>query len=257
MRGRPQRALMLQAIAAAALDIDHIMERYLADGGTVPVATVREYLSGSVELSARDSNLLADVVNVLGQTSPALPVPHDAHDAADGSPEMSWRELGASGAFLLSDAEKEQARLDAVTRTHLLDTGPEERFDRITRNAQQRFQVSTAIVTLIDDERQFLKSVIGPVEQNMPKARSFCSTAIENSRPLIIRDTFHDEKFKWSPLVLGDPFIRFYAGYPLRSPDGWTVGTLCAIDQRARPFSPSDEHSLRRLALIAEHELAA
>ncbi|PPB50147.1 hypothetical protein C4K88_05635 [Arthrobacter pityocampae] len=257
MHGRPQRALMLQAIAAEALDTDHITKRYLDGGGTAPFAAVRDYLSGSIELPARETNLLADVVNMLAQRSPALPVPHAAHDAADGSSAMSWRELGASSAFMLSDAEKEQARLDAVTRTHLLDTGPEERFDRITRNAQQRFQVSTAIVTLIDDERQFLKSVIGPVEQNMPKARSFCNTAIETSQPLIIRDTFHDEKFKWSPLVLGDPFIRFYAGYPLRSPDGWTVGTLCVIDQQARPFSPSDEHSLSRLALMAEHELAA
>lgn len=253
MRGRPQRALMVQAIAAAALDTDHITDRYRAGGGTAPLAAVHDYLRSSVELPARETNLLADVVNMLGQASPALPVPHVAQDAADGSSAKSWRDLGASSAFLLSDAEKEQARVDAVTRTHLLDTGPEERFDRITRNAQQRFQVSTATVTLIDDERQFLKSAIGSVEQNMPKTRSFCNTAVETSQPLIIRDTFHDEKFKWSPLVLGDPFIRFYAGYPLRSPDGWTIGTLCVIDQRARPFSPSDEKFLRRLAMKAEH----
>ncbi|WP_146069605.1 GAF domain-containing protein [Arthrobacter sp. B0490] len=257
MRGRPQRALMIQAMATVALDVDDITDRYRARGGTASPGAIGEYLDGSADLPLRESDLLADVVNTLCPASSTLPVPHAAQDAADGSSETSRRALGAAGAFLLSDGEKEQARLDAIDRTNLLDTEPEERFDRITRNAQRRFQVSTAIITLIDDKRQFLKSVIGPVEQNMPRARSFCNTTIRRSDPLIIRDTFHDEQFKWSPLVLGEPFIRFYAGCPLRDPDGWIVGTLCVIDQRSRAFSQADERSLRRLATITEHELTA
>lgn len=256
MRGRPQRALMLQAISAAALTIDTVTDRYLASGGTASPEAVSRYLNGLADLPSRESDLLADTVNDLGQKSPALPVPYLAEDTADGSPERSRRALGAAGAFLLSDSEQEQARIDAVARTNLLDTVPEERFDRITRTAQQHFRVSTAIVTLIDDKRQFLKSVIGPVEQNMPRARSFCNTTIRTPDPLIVRDTFHDEHLRWSPLVLGEPFIRFYAGHPLRSPDGWIVGTLCVIDQHTRTFSGADEQSLRRLAEIAEHELA-
>lgn len=257
MRGRPQRALMIQAIAAAALTIDIITDRYLASGGAASPEAIDKYLNGLADLPSRESDLLADTVNDLGMKSPALPVPYLAEDTADDSPERSRRALGAAGAFLLSDSEQEQARIDAVARTNLLDTVPEERFDRITHTAQQHFNVSTAIVTLIDDERQFLKSVIGPVDQNMPRARSFCNTTIRTPNPLVVRDTFHDERFRWSPLVLGEPFIRFYAGYPLRSPDGWVVGTLCVIDQHARTFSEADEHSLRRLAVITENELAA
>ncbi|MHA7240777.1 GAF domain-containing protein [Arthrobacter sp. TMS1-12-1] len=257
MSGRPQRALMIQAIAAAGLKIDDVVGRYLARGGTASPEAIREYLAGLADLPIRESDLLADAVNQSPLEPSTRPVPHAAQDAADGSPEASRRSLGAAGAFLLSDAEKEQARLDAVDRTNLLDTGPEERFDRITHNARQRFQVSTAIITLIDDKRQFLKSVIGPVEQNMPRTRSFCNTTIKGSETLVIRDTFHDEHFRWNPLVLGHPFIRFYAGCPLRDPDGWTVGTLCVIDQHARAFSHDDRRALHRLAAITEHELAA
>lgn len=257
MRGRPQRALMIQAIAAAGLQIDDVLGRYLAEGGTASPGDIHKYLSGLADLPARESDLLADAVNQSPDSPSTRPVPHAAHDAADGSSTTSRRSLGATGAFLLSDAEKEQARLDAVARTNLLDTIPEERFDRITNNAQQRFQVSTAIITLIDDKRQFLKSVIGPVDQNMPRTRSFCNTTIKSRETLVIRDTFHDEHFKWSPLVLGEPFIRFYAGHPLRDLDGWTIGTLCVIDQHARAFSEADRHDLHRLATIAEHELAA
>lgn len=257
MRGGPQRGLMIQAIAAAALTMDVITDRYLTSGGAASPEAVNKYLSGLGDLPSRESDRLADTVNDLGRKSPALPVPYLKEDTAGDSPEQSRRSLGASGAFLLSDSEQEQARIDAVTRTNLLDTPPEERFDRITHTAQRHFEVSTAIVTLIDDKRQFLKSVVGPVEQNMPRARSFCNTTIRTPSPLIVRDTFHDEHFRWNPLVLGEPFIRFYAGYPLRSPDGWIIGTLCVIDQHARTFSDADEHSLRRLAEITEHELAA
>ncbi len=258
MRGRPQWALMIQVMATAALEMEDIAASYRARGGTASLETIDGYLTGLVDLPSRESDLLADTVNDLSRdTSSTLPVPHAAHDAADGSSETSRRALGAAGAFLLSDGEKEQARLEAVDRTNLLDTASEQRFDRITHNAQRRFHVSTAIITLIDDKRQFLKSVIGPVEQNMPRTRSFCNTTIKNSSPLIVRDTFRDDQFKWSPLVLGEPFIRFYAGYPLRGPDGWIVGTLCIIDQHTRAFSQSDERSLRRLATLTEHELTA
>lgn len=257
MHGRPQRALMIQAMVTAALSIDDITHRYLADGGTASPDVIRKYLDGLVDLPSRESDVLADAVNRLGRGSASLPVPCVAHDAPDSSSERSRLALGAAGAFLLSETEQEQARVDAVARTNLLDTAPEERFDRITRNAQRRFAVSTAIVTLIDDERQFLKSVIGPVEQNMPRARSFCNTTIRTPDPLVVPDTFRDEHLRWSPLVLGEPFIRFYAGCPLRDPDGWIVGTLCVIDQHTRAFSRADDRSLRHLATITEHELAA
>lgn len=258
MHGRPQRALIIQALTWSSVTTDEVVDCYRAFGGTAPRDAVREYLRGAADLPFQQSDILADVVNdLLGPTSGAVPVPPVAEDAPEESAETSRHNLGAGGAFLLSDAEKEEERLAAVARTTLLDTVPEERFDRITREARDRFQVSSAIVTLIDDRRQFLKSVIGPVEQNMPRTRSFCNTTILASGPLIVRDTFDDEHFRWSPLVLGEPFIRFYAGYPLRGPGGWTVGTLCVIDQDPRDFSRFDGRSLRRLARVAEHELAA
>lgn len=258
MHGRPQRALIIQALTSSTVTKDEVVDRYHAIGGTAPPDAVRKYLCGATDLPLQQSDILAAVVNdLLEGTSGAVPVPSAAEDAPEDSAEMSRRNLGAVGAFLLSDAEKEQERLAAVARTRLLDTVPEERFDRITREARGHFQVSSATVTLIDDRRQFLKSVIGPVEQNMPRTRSFCNTAILASGPLIVRDTFDDEHFRWSPLVLGEPFIRFYAGYPLRGPGGWTVGTLCVIDQDTRDFSRSDGRFLRRLARATEHELAA
>lgn len=112
-----------------------------------------------------------------------------------------------------------------------------------------------ATVSLIDDHRQFLNSVVGQVPQNMPRKISFCNATIRNAGLLVVNDAQTDERFTTNPLVTGEHYIRFYAGYPLRGPGGWTIGTLCVIDQKPRGFTTEDEQALRRLAEVAQHEI--
>lgn len=121
--------------------------------------------------------------------------------------------------------------------------------------ARDHFNVSSSIVALVDDHKLFLKSVVGPIEQNMPREITFCNATIRNAGPLIVADALEDDRFRTNPLVTGEPFIRFYAGYPLRGFGGWTVGTLCVIDQKPRGFSPQDGRFLRKLARLVEDEI--
>lgn len=249
---------MNAAFRGSLLSFDDLWDAYFTGGGRAAPGAVRAYLQRSADLPVQESNALADALNALMHHDPAaVLVPYAAEDGLSDSPEASRQALGAAGGFLFSDEEKERERVEAVVRTGLLDTPAEQRFDRIVRKAQRRFQCSSAIVTLIDDRRQFLKSVIGSVEQNMPRTRSFCNTTIQTADPLIVHDTFTDDRFKWNPLVLGEPFIRFYAGHPLHNPAGWIIGTLCVIHQDARRFHDDDERDLHAFALEAQHELNA
>jgi GAF domain-containing protein len=147
--------------------------------------------------------------------------------------------------------EDEPARLASLRALNLLDTEPEERFDRITRLATALFSVPTATITLVDESRQWFKSCQGTAGQEDPRDASFCAHVVYNRKPMIVVDTLCDERFTDNPLVLGGPRIRFYAGYPLTLDDGSCVGTLCLLDTRPRTFEESDLERLRDLALIA------
>lgn len=149
----------------------------------------------------------------------------------------------------------EAARLVALRALGVLDTPPEERFDRITRLAQQMFQVPIALVSLVDSNRQWFKSCIGLDVSETPRGVSFCSHAILQNDTLVIPDAKDDPRFADNPLVTGDPFIRFYAGRPLKSTDGHNLGTLCIIDRKPRQLTPGDLLSLKDLAALAENEL--
>jgi GAF domain-containing protein len=147
--------------------------------------------------------------------------------------------LGAAGASFLDAVEAEAERLDSLARTQLLDSPAEERFDRITRRAQRLLKVSSAVIAFIADGRQFLKSVLGPVGQNMPRNITFCDDTIRGTQPLIANDALADEKYRTSPLVTDEPHIRFYPGYPLQGPGGWNIGTFCIIDQEPSILTPA------------------
>jgi PAS domain S-box-containing protein len=149
----------------------------------------------------------------------------------------------------------EAQRLEALRALALLDTPPEERFDRITRLAQRLFDVPVAQLTLVDESRQWFKSSCGLPLGESPRAVSFCAHAILEAHPLVVPDTHLDERFRSNPLVLGAPNIRFYAGQPLRGPLGQRVGTLCVIDRRPRHFTADDLQNLADLALWAEEQL--
>lgn len=258
MNGQIQIRLTTLALSKARITVSELWVKYYAFGGRVSEFEIQAYLGGLLLLSSDERNLLADAMNELLEGTPVnIRVPRSEEDEAAETPEDSRKSLGALGAFLFTAEEAEQERLDAVTRTNLLDTPAEKRFDQYTQQARNYFHVSSSIVALIDDHRMFLKSVIGPIEQNLPREITFCTATIRNAGPLIIPDTLEDDRFRTNPLVLGEPFIRFYAGYPLRGSGGWTVGTLCVIDQKPRGFTPQDGRFLRKLARLVENEINA
>lgn len=151
----------------------------------------------------------------------------------------------------------ETARLATLRVLNLLDTDPEERFDRITRMAQRMFQVPIALITLVDADRQWFKSAQGLDVPETPRDLSFCGHAILSDDVLIVPDARLDPRFADNPIVAGPPHVRFYAGCPVRAPSGHRLGTLCLIDHVARGFDADDQATLRDLAFMVEQQFAA
>jgi sigma-B regulation protein RsbU (phosphoserine phosphatase) len=151
--------------------------------------------------------------------------------------------------------ENEQNRLASLASTELLDSPSEERFDRVTRLAQKLFGVSTATVSLVADDRQFLKSLAGSLDRIIPRADAFCAHTIAAPDTMVVEDAREDDRFRTNPLVTGQPNIRFYAGQPLQGPGGWNIGTLCLIDSEPRTFTSEQQQILRDLAAIVQREI--
>jgi diguanylate cyclase (GGDEF)-like protein/PAS domain S-box-containing protein len=156
----------------------------------------------------------------------------------------------------LLPAQHEEIRLASLHATGILDTPPEERFDRITRLAQRIFCVPIALVSLVDRNRQWFKARCGLSETEMPRAIAFCDHAIRQETMLVVPDACNDLRFLNNPLVTGEPGIRFYAGQVLKSPDGHAIGTLCIIDVRPREITAEDQACLRDLAGLVEAQIA-
>ncbi len=148
-------------------------------------------------------------------------------------------------------------RIIDLRALEILDTPAEERFDRITRIAQRLFDVPIALVSLVDEERQWFKSRLGLDAAQTPREMSFCAHAILDDEILQVPDARSDERFRDNPLVTADPSIRFYAGAPIDSPNGNKLGTLCVIDRKPRELGPEDLETLRDLADLIEKEVAA
>ena len=147
------------------------------------------------------------------------------------------------------------ARVKALHDLDVLDTQAEERFDRITRLAIDVFGAPIAMVSLVDESRQWFKSRQGLAPTETPREISFCGHAITGPDVLVVPDALADERFADNPLVLGEPDIRFYAGAPLHTVDGFAVGTLCVIDTRPREWTKRESEVLRDLADLVEIEL--
>ena len=143
----------------------------------------------------------------------------------------------------------EELRVATLKNTGLLDTGFEERFDRITRLAKAMYNVPIALVSLVDENRQWFKACCGlpPNVRETPRDHAFCAHAILQDDVFVVPDALQDERFADNPLVSGPPHVRFYAGYPLQIPvDGSgcgtvSIGTICIIDSKPRDFSRLDE----------------
>jgi len=149
----------------------------------------------------------------------------------------------------------EDDRLAALRSLELLDSPPEERFDRITRIAQRLFEVPIALVSLVDQCRQWFKSAQGLGATETGRDISFCGHAIHAGDVFVVENALLDPRFADNPLVTGPPGIRFYAGAPLATAGGFRVGTLCLIDRKERIFSTADRRALRDLADWVQDEL--
>ena len=159
------------------------------------------------------------------------------------------------GTNVYDRAADETRRLEALYRYGVLDSAPEESFDRITRLARTVLQTDIVAVSLIDRDRQWFKSRQGTQLCGSARDISFCTHAIADSVPMIVPDASIDPRFANSPLVTGEPWVRFYLGVPLRTPDGHNIGALCAVDRKPRTPSIEQVAVMQDLALLVIDEL--
>lgn len=149
----------------------------------------------------------------------------------------------------------EAERLRSLRSLDILDTPPEESFDRLTRLARRLFDVPIALVSLVDSDRQWFKSKQGLEVTETGRDISFCGHTILDDEILVVPDTVGDTRFCDNPLVTEDPHIRFYAGCPIRTANGRRIGTFCVIDRRPRELCSEDQALLRDLAVMVEREI--
>src|SRR5437588_3239242 len=151
----------------------------------------------------------------------------------------------------------EVKRLKVLWQYEVLDTVPEEVFDDLTELAARICEAPIALITLVDEKRQWFKSKIGLTIDETSRDISFCAHAINQTGLFIVPDATKDERFANSTLVVSDPKIRFYAGAPLITPDGYALGTLCVIDKVPRELGPDQQQALRILArhVVSQLEL--
>ena len=150
----------------------------------------------------------------------------------------------------------ETTRLMSLHALRILDSAPEERFDRITRMAHRLFEVDICLISLVDADRQWFKSKQGLDACETSRGISFCGHAILDERIFLVTDASKDSRFADNPLVTGEPNIRFYAGCPVKSPQGHRIGTLCLIDSNPRDMTDDEQQTLIDLAAMVEGELA-
>ncbi|WP_208739309.1 GAF domain-containing protein [Arthrobacter agilis] len=283
--GYLQQWSAIQTVRAAGLNLPDVFRTYVDLAGDSDQLEVRGYLSGLVMLEVEQRDLLAQAVNECldseGSTADGahysneeaasfsgygdylrpLDLSPDGYDfnappAGDHSTSATFGSgssfdavAAAGGIGGGSDAdETEFRRLQALHESGLLEGGAEDRFDRITRQARDHFGVSSASIALITGDSQIIKSVVGPLGQDLPRDLSLCATTIEQDRTLVIADARVHPEWRDHPLVTGAPGVRFYAGHPVCTVDGWRIGTLCLMDDQPRIFTDDDVQVLRRLA---------
>ena len=149
----------------------------------------------------------------------------------------------------------ETQRLMSLHSLHILDTPEEDRYDRITRMARRLFEVDICLISLVDTNRQWFKSKVGLAACETARDISFCGHAILHDDIFVISDAAADARFADNPLVTGAPNIRFYAGYPIKGPNGHRIGTLCVIDSKPRLLTDEELRTLQDLGAMVEDEI--
>ena len=149
----------------------------------------------------------------------------------------------------------EPGRIAALRRYEVLDTPREAPFERITNLVRAVLNIPISTISLIDTDRQWFKSCVGMTGDQTSREASICTHTIRSGEPLIVRDTLLDDRFASLPCVIGEPYLRSYVGIPLCSPDGYNLGSLCAIDTKLREFEPAQIEVLKNFAALVVEEM--
>jgi two-component system NtrC family sensor kinase len=150
---------------------------------------------------------------------------------------------------------KEAARVAALNRYAILDSEPEQSFDDLVTLAAHICQTPMAMLSLVDDHRQWFKSKYGVEIKETPKEVSVCAHAIQQGDLFIVPDLTKDDRFRDNPLVTGDLQLRFYAGAPLMNEDGFALGTLCVLDKEPRQLNPEQKEAIKALGRLALRQM--
>jgi GAF domain-containing protein len=151
--------------------------------------------------------------------------------------------------------KNEAGRLRSLEKYAILDSDPEAAFDDLTLLASFVCKTPIALISLIDEERQWFKSQVGLSVSETTRDVAFCSTAILQNDVFVVPDALKDERFRNNPLVVSEPNIRFYAGAPMINEDGYALGTLCVIDQKPRELEPEQKEALKALSRLVLAQL--
>ena len=157
--------------------------------------------------------------------------------------------------MVITKPANEEARVMALEKYAILDTDPEQAFDDLTLLASFVCKTPIALISLVDEDRQWFKSRVGIKASETSRDIAFCSTAILQTDVFVVPDALEDERFRDNPLVVSDPNIRFYAGAPLINEDGYALGTLCVVDRSPRDLAPDQKDALKALSRLVLGQL--